>query len=105
MNWREIKIKLKKLALAISGATREEFPASLANLEDYIYKQVEEHDATLKLLEEFKATTRELLKEHERLPDGISAFISATLEQKANELIEQAEALLGEKKLDDNETT
>lgn len=38
MSWAEEKEEIKKLAIAIKGSTKEEFPAELANLEDYIYK-------------------------------------------------------------------
>lgn len=37
-NWQTEKKEIKKLALAIKGCTREEFPADLSALEDYIYK-------------------------------------------------------------------
>ena len=37
-NWEKEKKEIEKLALAIRGSTKEEFPADLANLEDYIYK-------------------------------------------------------------------
>jgi hypothetical protein len=37
-NWEEDKKEIKRLALAIKGSTKEESPADLANLEDYIYK-------------------------------------------------------------------
>ena len=36
--WEKEKEEIKKLALAIKGSTREEFPADLVDLEDYIYK-------------------------------------------------------------------
>jgi len=39
-NWEEEKKKIKSLALAIRGSTREEFLADLANLEDYIYRKI-----------------------------------------------------------------
>lgn len=39
--WEEIKKELGRLALAIKGATKEEFPADLANLEDYVCKQMQ----------------------------------------------------------------
>lgn len=42
-NWIEIKKELKILALALKGSTREEFPADLANLEDYVYEQIMNH--------------------------------------------------------------
>ena len=41
-NWEEKKKEIKSLALAIRGSTKEEFPADLVNLEDYIYKICEE---------------------------------------------------------------
>jgi len=37
-NWEKEKEEIRKLAVAIKGSTKEEFPADLANLEDYIYK-------------------------------------------------------------------
>jgi len=37
-NWEKEKKEIGKIALNIKGATREEFPSDLANLEDYIYK-------------------------------------------------------------------
>ena len=42
--WEEEKEKIKKLALAIKGSTKEEFPADLANLEDYIYSIYKNRD-------------------------------------------------------------
>ena len=35
--WKKIKKELKPLAIAIKGSTREEFPADLANLEDWLF--------------------------------------------------------------------
>ena len=46
-NWEEIKKELEHLAIDIKGSTKEEFPANLANLEDFVCK-IKDENETLK---------------------------------------------------------
>jgi len=46
-NWEEIKKEIESLAIAIRGSTKEEFPADLANLEDFVCK-IKDENETLK---------------------------------------------------------
>lgn len=48
-DWEKIKKELEHLAIAIKGSTKEEFPADLANLEDFVYK-IKDESETLKAL-------------------------------------------------------
>lgn len=50
-NWEEEKEELRKLALAIKGSTKEEFPVDFANLEDYIYKTYRKENRPMNIKE------------------------------------------------------
>lgn len=50
-SWEEEKEELRKLALAIKGSTKEEFPAELANLENYIYKTYRKENRPMNIKE------------------------------------------------------
>ena len=86
-NWKIIQIELRKLAVNIKGSTSEEFPANLANLEDFVFKTVEQSKQ-----EERERILKELPKEDQGW-ENYSEFGKGIVSGK-NNCLKQIEAMI-----------
>ena len=70
-NWIEIKKKLWSLAIGIKGSTKEEFPADLCNLEDYIHSLLASQlKEVVGVIESVRPVDNGTVRYHESYNDG-----------------------------------